>query len=98
MHSSHPWASALTDNFVRTEYRGYRCPIFVTVWTQTAGQAFTTCNDEPMQDFGPKLGVGLADAMQWAFTRHFTVLISYGKPVGGLGQLTRTENKACVLL
>ena len=41
-----------------------------------AGWAFTSYNNEPMQDFGPKMGGyggGWADATQWAFTRHFTV-------------------------
>ena len=76
MHSNHPWENALSDNFVRTEYRDYACPVFVTVWAQNAGWAFTTYNNEPMQDFGPNLGVGWggwADAMEWAFIWHFTI-------------------------
>ena len=41
-----------------------------------AGWAFTRYNNEPMQDFGPKMGVWV-DAMQWAFTRHFSVLLYF---------------------
>ena len=44
-----------TDNLVCTEYRDYACPIFVTVWAQKTGQAFTTYNNELMQVFGPEI-------------------------------------------
>ena len=43
------------------------CQIFITVWVQKGRVGFTTYNNEPIQDFGPKFrGGGGCYAGLWA--------------------------------